>query len=185
MKWLNKKILTGACAVFGLVMLVFSQPAAALTVDTKIGEALLGNSGDATEAQALADILGIDVNTLSLVEKNNAPAAVLDGGNWVIDVNPDQPSYFLLKFGIGGLSVTADTFFFANIAELTKLVFTDSQVQGITGATGCNNCNIGRLSHYTDFNATVVPLPAALPLFAGGLGLMGLFGWRRKRLAAA
>ncbi len=25
------------------------------------------------------------------------------------------------------------------------------------------------------------PLPAALPLFATGLGVMGLFGWRRKR----
>jgi hypothetical protein len=30
-----------------------------------------------------------------------------------------------------------------------------------------------------------VPLPAAFPLFAGGLGLLGLLGWRRKRIAAA
>jgi hypothetical protein len=29
------------------------------------------------------------------------------------------------------------------------------------------------------------PLPAALPLFAGGLGAMGLLGWRRKRKAQA
>jgi hypothetical protein len=29
------------------------------------------------------------------------------------------------------------------------------------------------------------PLPAALPLFASGLGVMGLFGWRRKRKNAA
>jgi hypothetical protein len=29
------------------------------------------------------------------------------------------------------------------------------------------------------------PLPAALPLFATGLGAMGLFGWRKKRKAAA
>ncbi|MGH7100283.1 MAG: PEP-CTERM sorting domain-containing protein, partial [Stellaceae bacterium] len=29
------------------------------------------------------------------------------------------------------------------------------------------------------------PLPAALPLFASGLGAMGLFGWRKKRKAAA
>jgi len=29
------------------------------------------------------------------------------------------------------------------------------------------------------------PLPAALPLFAGGLGALGVFGWRRKRKAAA
>jgi hypothetical protein len=30
-----------------------------------------------------------------------------------------------------------------------------------------------------------VPLPAALPLFATGLGAMGLLGWRRKRKNAA
>ncbi len=29
------------------------------------------------------------------------------------------------------------------------------------------------------------PLPATLPLFAAGLGAMGLLGWRRKRKAAA
>jgi hypothetical protein len=28
------------------------------------------------------------------------------------------------------------------------------------------------------------PLPAALPLFAGGLSALGLLGWRRKRKAA-
>ena len=29
------------------------------------------------------------------------------------------------------------------------------------------------------------PLPAALPLFASGLGAMGFLGWRRKRKAIA
>ena len=33
--------------------------------------------------------------------------------------------------------------------------------------------------------AAVTPLPAALPLFATGLGAMGLLGWRRKRKGAA
>lgn len=31
---------------------------------------------------------------------------------------------------------------------------------------------------------TATPLPAALPLFVGGLGAIGLIGWRRKRKAA-
>ena len=34
-------------------------------------------------------------------------------------------------------------------------------------------------------SSNLVPLPAALPLFATGLGVMGLLGWRRKRKAAA
>jgi hypothetical protein len=32
-------------------------------------------------------------------------------------------------------------------------------------------------------NATATPLPAALPLFATGLGALALLGWRRKRVA--
>lgn len=32
---------------------------------------------------------------------------------------------------------------------------------------------------------SAIPLPAALPLFAGGLGLMGLFGWRKKQAVTA
>jgi hypothetical protein len=33
--------------------------------------------------------------------------------------------------------------------------------------------------------SSATPLPAALPLFATGLGALGLFGWRRKKKAAA
>jgi hypothetical protein len=35
------------------------------------------------------------------------------------------------------------------------------------------------------FTPTTVPLPAALPLFATGLGALGLLSWRRKRKVAA
>ncbi len=38
---------------------------------------------------------------------------------------------------------------------------------------------ISNLGEGNDTSAT--PLPAALPLFAGGLGGLGLLGWRRKR----
>jgi hypothetical protein len=33
----------------------------------------------------------------------------------------------------------------------------------------------------TGTSATVVPLPAAFPLMAGGLAILGFMGWRRKR----
>jgi hypothetical protein len=38
-------------------------------------------------------------------------------------------------------------------------------------------------STITFTSLTAVPLPAALPLFATGLGALGLLGWRRKRKA--
>jgi hypothetical protein len=34
-------------------------------------------------------------------------------------------------------------------------------------------------------NVNAIPLPAALPLFATGLGLLGLLGLRRKKKASA
>jgi hypothetical protein len=50
-------------------------------------------------------------------------------------------------------------------------------------------------TNYADFSTAIfatdapppseTPLPAALPLFVGGLGAMGLLGWRRKMKAAS
>ena len=40
-------------------------------------------------------------------------------------------------------------------------------------------------SSATELNTGATPLPATLPLFASGLGALGLLGWRRKRKAIA
>jgi len=50
----------------------------------------------------------------------------------------------------------------------------DGMTSGETGVTITYN-----------YTPSAVPLPAALPLFATGLGALGLLGWRRKRKAAA
>lgn len=36
-------------------------------------------------------------------------------------------------------------------------------------------------TRWDDGTPSVVPLPAALPLYAAGMGLLGLVGWRKKR----
>lgn len=54
-------------------------------------------------------------------------------------------------------------------------------VHGFGGATGDFELN------YTNLGGEVseVPLPAAFPLFSVALGLLGFFGWKRKRTVAA
>ena len=51
-----------------------------------------------------------------------------------------------------------------------------------------NGPTIGDLDGPTTFGAaadSATPIPAALPLFASGLGAFGFYGWRRKKKAAA
>jgi hypothetical protein len=60
------------------------------------------------------------------------------------------------------------------LADIRKVVLTpaDGDFVGIDTVS----FNVG---------VAVMPLPAALPLFAGGLALLGLLGWRSKRKAVA
>jgi hypothetical protein len=176
------KSLLAILLALGLVM----SQANAYVIDTKIGQALLGNSGDATELAAMKSILdSMSVDTTNLVMDFKYDAGSTDfnvtsngAGSWFIDIAPATTGYFLLKFGIGGTSATADHFFFENIGELDKLVFSDAQVQNLTGGCTGRNCNIGRLSHYNGFGTTNVPEPESLGLL--GLGLLSLVVARRR-----
>src|SRR5262245_35522357 len=58
----------------------------------------------------------------------------------------------------------------------------------VANSSGCGACSDIRLSaigveNLSSGSLTPVPVPAALPLFATGLGALGLLGWRRKRKA--
>ena len=52
---------------------------------------------------------------------------------------------------------------------------------GLTPGTYKTTWGTGVDQSFTIEIGATTPLPAALPLFASGLGVMGLFGWRRKR----
>ena len=67
--------------------------------------------------------------------------------------------------------------------EGTQAFLTVASLLGITQVTvSTTNDDLG-FALYGGAGAT--PLPAALPLFATGLGVLALLGWRRKRKAAA
>jgi hypothetical protein len=53
------------------------------------------------------------------------------------------------------------------------------------GGSGGFTKSAGYDNFLVDINTAATQLPAALPLFATGLGALGLLGWRRKRKAAA
>jgi len=59
----------------------------------------------------------------------------------------------------------------------------------IVGEAFTTNISVMQFEVFTIESSLVVqaatPVPAALPLFAGGLGLIGLLGWRRNRKAQA
>ena len=56
---------------------------------------------------------------------------------------------------------------------------------GVTPGTYVWTWGQGAVQRFELDVVTSTPLPAALPLFATGLGALGLFGWRRKKKAAA
>jgi hypothetical protein len=71
-----------------------------------------------------------------------------------------------------------------DIAIAISWIFDDSVASAVTErCCGIPNLFWAAFNDVTTSNET--PLPAALPLFATGIGGLGLLGWRRKRKATA
>lgn len=161
--------------------LIFATSANAFVLDTFIQSANLSNSGDAAELAfaeqyANADLVMDAKVNVSAVNIFSNPG---HADQHYLDVAPDTPGYFLLKFGVGSTGVSDNTYFFKNIGELTKLVWSDSQVNNLTA--NFRNLGVGRLSHYTSFDPTTsVPEPTSILLIGLGLAAFGIARTRRS-----
>jgi hypothetical protein len=104
----------------------------------------------------------------------------------VTSINYGYTSYLTggtpVAYGISGQLFIADQ----QIGAGYVFAIADFNTADSTTFTGDNPtlyCDFGGLSCGSSVSTT--PLPAALPLFASGLGVIGLFGWRKKRKNAA
>ena len=132
---------------------------------------LYGNSGnttgDPTDATANLNIFFVDPNNLS------NPATTTFFSVRVSDSTDTTVTAFDLSGAILASMTTTvwnETVAFSNVGQIARINLTT-----LTDATGFDDINFETVAPVT------TPLPAALPLFASGLGALGLLGWRRKR----
>jgi hypothetical protein len=131
-----------------------------------------GGSNPALTAGQISEIGSLMLNGLSS-DTNSSAATQL--AIWMLEYGSN--------FSYSGVS---------SVVTALALTYENNVMPG--GKWYCPNCTVTLLSSQGDQNLgyalpqgsgniSAVPLPATLPLFATGLGALGLLGWRRKRKA--
>lgn len=125
--------------------------------------------GDAAGASAFVDALNSEF----------AAADVFGVGDGVTLVGGDLQfnSSFFLPYETAGTNVLS-------ILGQRDTIFPPFDPPFNWSNFGTFNVNFSSGTTFAIVSVAPVPLPAALPLLAGGLGLLGLLGWRRKRTIA-
>jgi hypothetical protein len=106
------------------------------------------------------------------------------GGPVTIQWSSDNGAQFFLNDGAIPLSTVGP----AGFGSLVLFVIpaaafgASNEFEVLVQNDPCGGClNPTGLLVSTDADVSPVPLPAALPLFASGVGALGLLGWRRKK----
>lgn len=173
-------------AVLGLLGLFAAAPAWSIpigdvgSIDQLIAQTNLGNSGDETERQWVASVLGLDLSDLTYETRTDVTGSDwelvtgTDPGVWAFELT-GPADWFLIKTGdISGQPNRH--FLFNNLASFAYAVVRLADL-GITKID-----NVSKISHVGEFNGpTEVPEPGTLALLGTGLLALGL--WRRRKNA--
>lgn len=79
------------------------------------------------------------------------------------------------------INSSGDVFWNVSISSPTGSVITTNNTSDSGTEFAGYGGNSGSPGSWVETVTSATPVPAALPLFAGGLGALGLLGWRRKR----
>jgi hypothetical protein len=153
----------------GRAVTITSSDAITVSLSPLPSGPLFANIVDVTLQIATSDLFG---------PSEGFRARLFDSGNSLLASNT-------FSSGAVGLQVFGFGLIASSSVDNTGYVVIDQ----IVGSFDLTNILVaGQLTEFvsTQFEVTsATPLPAALPLFATGLGGLGLLGWRRKRRSAA
>jgi hypothetical protein len=148
----------------------------------------------ATDDLSTADYVTVQFS-LPAALGDNLPLTTLSPSDWVVsdefqtimNGGPGASSLLAFQVSTGPTGLPIAWNISATQSTYGTLIVTCTADVGNCGGSATDNGYVdgGELGFGAVMDAgqwsTATPLPAALPLFATGLGAMGLFGWRRKR----
>ncbi|WP_029065734.1 hypothetical protein [Labrenzia sp. DG1229] len=149
--------------------------------DRFVNSTLLLDLGDGVgaisthNAFGFVDGYGLDVSSIVAPNvdlfKRWALSGIHSGDNFVVQISPIlNTAHLWLPDGYVSGS------FFSGTS-----VFLNNSLSHMQAARGTFEWSWSNGDYSDSLKVTLVPVPAALPLLAGGLGVLGLMGWRRKR----
>jgi hypothetical protein len=148
-----------------------------------------------TSLSFIANIFNIDVTGSQTADTNDnltaahihagAPPGMNGGVRWGFfgapfnDNNPNDAAFTAFSVGVGGTFTGKWDLLEGNNTTLT------AQLPNLLAELAYINFHTTQFGGGEIRGQILTPLPGALPLFASGLGALGLLAWRRKRKAAA
>lgn len=183
-----------AVVFYALLATVVAGPVQAsviydLTFDNAAGTVSEGTGVLTLNLATVADAYGLNTSSTSIF--TSLSTGNIDG-NGTFTVTPSNLSSFYIQTSLA-TDPPAGHIYTLTVTETEPTIDqTSGDVLFIDLYTGSWQIH-GQYDSTVDSGELVVagpslgatPLPATLPLFSGGLGALGLLGWRRKRKASA
>jgi hypothetical protein len=186
---MKTKLLGSVCFIAGMALFGVSQASAAsITYDLSpltIGSFSL-TGGSITTDGTIGTLASTDITVWSVTITGGSPSpdtvtGTTPYGAFTSATSGLTASSTTLKFD---LSPTVDTTNFVLSTNDENGVGYDYMTIALCVSADCQY-STETSTAFVIASVAATPLPGALPLFAGGLGMMGLLGWRRKRKSAA